>query len=163
MARILWKGLSATKQFTELFCLRLVFIRTTDKKLTGFDCKLFSCLLFVRQTLPRNRPRIAGFFKVTCKTVSYIHFDFNYIMNHIFERCTLGTRKYKLKFVKIFVISVKRTGCNAGIFYNAPQWCGFESFLRNSAFAAWKIELRVEFSDLFITANLRYNSVTFWI
>lgn len=59
MARILWKGLSATKQFTELFCLRLVFIRTTDKKLTGFDCKLFSCLLFVRQTLPRNRPRVS--------------------------------------------------------------------------------------------------------
>ncbi len=28
-ARILWKGLSATKQFTGLFCLRLVFIRTT--------------------------------------------------------------------------------------------------------------------------------------
>ena len=27
-ARILWKGLSATKQSTGLFCLRLVFIRT---------------------------------------------------------------------------------------------------------------------------------------
>ena len=74
MARILWKGLSATKQFTGLFCLRLVFIRTTDKKLTGFDCKLFSCLLFVRQTLPRNRPRISYQFHPYSSFQGMVHF-----------------------------------------------------------------------------------------
>ena len=52
------------KQFTELFCLRLVFIRTTDKKLTGFDCKLFSCLLFVRLILPRNCLHISYRFRL---------------------------------------------------------------------------------------------------
>ena len=48
--------------------------RGTNKKLTGFDCKLFSCLLFVRQTLPRNRPRISYQFHPYSSFQGLVHF-----------------------------------------------------------------------------------------